>query len=90
MEFPGDWEGSLGVADAHFDWSHSSYYYMLLPPFLTVNGLSHSVTSSEEFLLTGVHGMVATKTFSCRKDSERCTRVKICSMESPEVAGSLG
>ena len=92
VEFPGDWEGSLNVVDAHFDWDYSDHasYYFTVPPVLTVNGQSHSVSSNEDFVLTGVHGMVATGTFSWRQSADSCTGVKICPMESLKLPGPWG
>ena len=91
VEFPDDWAGSLNVVEAEFEHRDSMIYD---DPFslLTVNGQSHVLTSSEDLLHTGVHGMVATESgFTWQKTGYGlCARVKICPMESLKLPGPWG
>ena len=99
VEFADGWEGSLDVVDAHIAAREFSYYDVYHyyystesekpPSFLTVNGLSHLVSSDEDFFNTGVHGMVASG-FSWDTNYYDCSRLKICPMESPVLSGPWG
>ena len=89
VEFPGDWAGSLNVVEAQFDHTGEGFYDNPLA-ILTVNGQPHPLKSSEDVLLAGVHGMMATGFTWQTADYGLCTSVKICPMESLKLPGPWG
>ena len=90
VEFPDDWAGSLNVSEAKFEYTDSEDYYGNAFAMLTVNGQIHALTSSEDLLLSGVHGMVATGFTWQKTGLNLCTSVKICPMESLRLPGPWG
>ena len=80
VEISTEWEGSL-VAEAYFDWRASA-------AIQTVNGLAHSLRSTEDLALAGVDGMLSNG-FSWYQPSG-CHRLTICPMVHTSLQGPWG
>ena len=84
-----DWEGSLSLDVVAADFELRDYGYRTILVILTLNGQTHSLTSTEDLEQAGVQGRLVAGTFSWFTHSG-CIRVKICPAVHAALPGPWG
>ena len=92
VEISDTWEGVLDVVEFWVDDSSGSYQ-PVTPPVLHVNHLEIQISSIDDLLEAGVHGMAASGTMRWhfyKWYTDECAGLKICPMVSPNLPGPWG